>query len=405
MRAHIGVYGVIFFTLLVTPAFAQDEANDALKPRFSGDVRLRYQHTNTDDLEEVGDALTLRFKGAAEFDIFPKTTFLAEIETSTTIIEDFNDGVNQNITRPFIPDPNGVSLNRLQLVSEIVPETRISFGRQKIELDDKRFIGAFSFRQNEQTADALRIETKTIGPGTLDIGYINKVLRPLGSDNAVGEFNGDSWYANYNVATSLGRISAFHYALELETGPEVTRLDQSTLTTGVRLFGRRHWDGFGLVWEGSYAVQRDHSANPNDFEVDYGLAQLSLEPGPFKVKTRVEILGDDDGVSLQTPLASLHDFQGLSDQFIQTPADGLRDYSLTTVYEVGGIGPFESVRTFARHHWFQANSDGRDYGTEFNAALQAKLSQFDLSLEYAAYKADGFSSDTQSIFFTTQYRF
>ena len=403
--AHLGVYSAVLVLFMIPSAYAQDFLSEALVPRLSGDIRLRYQHSNQDILEDSGEALTLRLKGAAEFDVLPKTTFLAEFEATATLIENFNDGVNQKITRPFIPDSNGISLNRFQLVSEIVPKTRVTLGRQKIELDDWRFIGAFPFRQNEQSIDAVRVETKSIGAGILDIGYFNKVLRPFGANNPVGEFNGNSWYANYNVASPLGRVSAFHYAFELETGPETTRFNQSTVTTGIRVFGRRHWDDFGLVWEGSYAVQRDYSANPNDFKVDYGLAQLSIEPGPLKLKTRVEILGDDDGVSLQTPLASLHSFQGLSDQFLQTPPDGLRDYSIKTEYEIGTVGPFQNVSAYARHHWFQANSDRRNYGTEFNASLNAQLNEFDLSLEYAAYQADGFSSNTRSVFFTTQYRF
>jgi len=404
-RLHITALFAAIAYVAPSSAFAQDDSESRFLPHFSGDIRLRYQNTNRDDFDERGDALTLRFKGSAEFDISPKTTFLIEIEGTDALIDDFNDGTNQNLNRPFIPDPQGIDLNRFQIISEIIPKTRATLGRQKIELDDWRFIGAFPFRQNDQTFDAVRIETTALGAGILDVAYFDKVLRPLGSDNPAGEFKGDSWYANYNLATPIGRVTAFHYALELETGPALALLDQSTQTTGVRVIGRRHWENLGIIWEGSYAVQSDHAGNPNDFKVDYGLAQISIEPKNFKFKARAEILGDDNGNSLQTPLASLHKFQGLSDQFLQTPPDGLRDYSLEAEYDWGIKGPFSNVSAFIRHHWFEASLDGRDYGTELDLSLSVEFNGVNFALEYADYDAQTFSADTKSLFFTTQYRF
>ncbi len=39
-----------------------------------------------------------------------------------------------------------------------------------------------------------------------------------------------------------------------------------------------------------------------------------------------ELLGSDDGVAaFQTPLATLHKFNGFADQFLVTPAGGLQD--------------------------------------------------------------------------------
>lgn len=405
-------------TIFSVPSLAQKPSSPkststflaSIEPRFSGGVRLRYQYTNQEEFDQNADALTLRFKGNAEVDLFSGATFLAEIETVSSIVENFNDGANGNVLLPFIPDPSGVRLNRLQIVSQNLPKTRITIGRQKIEIDDWRFIGNFPFRQNDQTFDAVRIETRAIGPGHLDVGYFSRVLRPLGGDNLQGVFQGDSWYANYNIPTSIGRFSLFHYALDLRTGDPQSGasgqpLDQSTQTSGVRLSGRRHWDNLGIIWEGAYAIQSDLKGNPNDFSAEYALGEISIEPGAFQFKFRVEILGDDNGIALQTPLASLHRFQGLSDQFLQTPPDGLRDYSVLISRKLRPIGLFKKTNLFAGFHYFEANTGGETYGTEFNAGLRARINQFALSLEFAAYDAETFSSDTQTLFFTTEFQF
>ena len=398
--------GLLLSSLFSLPSFAQDNTQPLIAPRLSGDLRLRLENLERDDFAQNAQALTLRFLGTFEVDIFEKTSFLAEMEGVTALIDDYNDGTGDNPQLPVIPDPEGLELNRLQITTEAIPKTRLTVGRQRLALDDWRFIGAFPFRQNGQTIEAIRIETTALGRGILDVGYFKKVRRPLGGDNIAGVFTGDSFYANYNLATPIGRVSAFHYAAELETGPAGPfRHINSSQTTGVRVLGRRDWDKFSLVWEGSYAQQSDYADNPNDYAAHYGLAELTLRPGNFAFKFRGEILGSDNGQALQTPLASLHRFQGFSDQFLQTPDDGVRDYSVLAQYDFGAIGPFSNVTSFARHHWFEADTDGRDYGRELNLSLKAKLNKTGFALEYANYKAETFSIDTQALFLTTEISF
>lgn len=403
---HFNNYLATAVCLFGTPSFAQDKSDAIITPRLSGDLRLRYQDLKRDDFDQTGQALTVRFLGTLETDIFDKTSFLAEVEGVTALIDDYNDGTGNNPLLPFIPDPEVIELNRLQIISEVIPQTRLTLGRQRLALDDWRFIGAFPFRQNNQTIEAVRIETKAFGPGILDFGYFNKVRRPLGGDNIGGVFSGNSFFVNYNLATPIGRVSAFHYATELETGPAgPLRHISSSQTRGVRVLGRRDWDNFTLVWEGSYARQSDYSDNPNDYAANYGLAEVTLKPANFTFKVRGEILGSDNGQAVQTPLASLHRFQGFADQFLTTPDDGVRDYSALVQYNFGNIGPFSDVTSFARHHWFEADSDGRNYGRELNLSLKSKINKTGFALEYANYKAQTFSSDTKALFLTTEISF
>ena len=415
----ISLFVLLLYGLLSQKCYAQDlpqssyptftqkvESFNLSAPRLSAEARLRYQSLSRDDFLDSAEALTLRFKGRVEFDLFKKTTGLVELDGNVALINNFNDGSNGRLDLPFIPDPEGFDLNRFQITTEVVPETRVTLGRQRIELDDWRFIGAFPFRQNDQTIDAVRVETKILGKGILDFGYFNKVHRPLGSDNLRGTFGGDSFFANYNIGTPLGRFSAFHYALGLESGPEgVLRQDNSTQTTGVRLLGRRDGSKLSVSWEGSYARQSDRSGNQRDYNADYGLAEFTFKPGNAILKGRAEILGSDNGTSLQTPLASLHRFNGFADQFLTTPADGLRDYSIFAGYDFGAIGPLERVRAFSRYHWFESDVNRRAYGEELNLSLSGRIKTMRLSLQYADYRAQNFSADNQALFLSTDFSF
>ena len=376
-----------------------------LSPRLSLDVRSRYQSTKQSEQQD-GEALTSRFQLSGEIDLPRDTIFLAELEGNVALVDQFNDGTQIGTDLPFIPDPDGLELNRLAIISEAIDGVRITAGRQRIALDDWRFIGAFPFRQNDQTYDAIRIETTSLGPGTLDVGYIGRVLRPLGEKNPEGRFTGDSIFTNYNLATPMGRFTAYHYRLDIETDePAQTRTIYSNRVTGGRLFGRRHWDDFGLVWDVAYARQVDHADNPNDFQADYTLAELTVEPGSSGVTLRAETLGSGDGQGFQTPLGSLHRFQGFADQFLRTPDAGVQDVSLLARHDFSNVGVFDSVRVFARHHWFHADASDEKYGTEWNASISGKYENIVLSLEYADYRADTFSTNTRSLFLTTQLRF
>lgn len=376
-----------------------------LKPRVSFDARTRYQSIQR-DLETDGEALTLRLEATVELDIAPKTVLIGELEGVIALIDEFDDGTRPESGLPFIPDPNGLELNRLAITTEAIDQVRVTAGRQTLALDDWRFIGAFPFRQNQQTFDAVRFETTAIGPGTLDLGYFGRVLRPLGADNPGGRFTGDSFYANYNVQTPVGRLTAFHYSLDLETGPEgVERQILSNQVTGTRLFGRQHWDDFGVVWDFAYARQSDHAGNPEEFDADYILAQFTVEPGRSGFTLRAETLGSDNGQGFQTPLASLHRFQGFADQFLQTPDDGVQDISLLARHDLGQLGVFQNVRAFVRHHWFESDVGDNPFGTEWNFSISGQVGDVSVSVEYADYNADTFSTDTRVLFLTTQLGF
>ena len=57
----------------------------------------------------------------------------------------------------------------MQLTNSSLPGTTVTLGRQRIVLDDHRFVGNVGWRQNEQTFDAIRVVNKSVPHLTLDV--------------------------------------------------------------------------------------------------------------------------------------------------------------------------------------------------------------------------------------------
>ncbi len=77
-------------------------------------------------------------------------------------------------------------MNRLQLTNTSLPDTTLTLGRQRINLDDQRFVGNVGWRQNEQTYDGFRVVNKSIPNLTVDVTYFDQVNRVFGKESPVG---------------------------------------------------------------------------------------------------------------------------------------------------------------------------------------------------------------------------
>src|SRR3546814_5565634 len=67
--------------------------------------------------------------------------------------------------------PENIELNRIQLQYMGIAGTVLTVGRQRINLDDQRFVGSVGWRDNEQTFDVVRIENSSIRNLKIDLTY------------------------------------------------------------------------------------------------------------------------------------------------------------------------------------------------------------------------------------------
>ncbi len=72
------------------------------------------------------------------------------------------------VAYPVVADEEAYEINRFQFTNTSLPGTTLTLGRQRILLDDQRFIGNSGWRQNEQTFDAFRMVNRTVTNLVLD---------------------------------------------------------------------------------------------------------------------------------------------------------------------------------------------------------------------------------------------
>jgi hypothetical protein len=174
----------------------------------------------------------------------------------------------------------------------------------------------------------------------------------------------------------------------------------------VRLVGERALGGGAkLLYAAEYARQKDHGPNPRDFTLDYVLLEPGVSLGAFAVKGGYERLEGDGTVALQTPLATLHAFNGWADKFLTTPANGLRDLYLDASWKAAK-GPVKGLGLRLAWHDYNSTQGSIGYGHEWNAqATYPMTKQITVLGKFARYDAKAFATDTTKFWFAVEARF
>ena len=215
-------------------------------------VRLRYESVSQDNPVQDADAVTARIRFGGEF----KTgglALLAEGEGTLALVDDYNDTLPGNGVEPYsvVADPENIELNRLQLAYK-KDGSGLTVGRQRIILDNARFVGNVGWRQNEQTFDAIRGEAK-VGPLKLDATYAISQRTIFGTDSPNEYFDGDLVLLNAGADLKAVKLSGFAYLIDYDT-----RLAFSSKTFGASASGTLPvGPGISINAAASFAVQSD----------------------------------------------------------------------------------------------------------------------------------------------------
>jgi len=385
----------VILLLALAPVGAAHAEEVALRPL--GEVRLRYENVDQDGLAADADALTLRVRAGIE----AKTgnwSALVEGQGNLAIVDDYFDGLRGGTTRPLVADPENIALARAQL-RYASPTFALTAGRQRIALDDERFVGAVPFRQNGQSFDAVRAEITPAKGVKADLTYAWSVRTIWGIDGAGARqqaVSGDNLFGNLSVATPVGKAVAFAYLVDQDEAA-MQGFRMSSQSYGVRLDGSQPIGKAKIAYQLSYARQSDWHRNPSDYAADYWLADVAVDLRGPRVGAGYEILGADKGVALtsfQTPLATGFKFQGWADKFLTTPPDGVRDLYASAGWGWKAIGPLKAVTLQAVYHDYRSDRASRSYGDEIDLLASAKLGKCTASARYAHYDADAFATDT-----------
>ncbi|MES2684283.1 MAG: alginate export family protein [Pseudomonadota bacterium] len=385
----------------------QAEGVDVLRYAISGgtpslDARLRWEQVDQSNALLTADAFTVRGRLGYTTGKWNDLDAMLEYEgVSSLLASEYNSTRNGRTRYSVVADPSGEELNQAWIRYAGLPlKTTAKFGRQRLIFDNARFIGNVGWRMNEQTYDAALLSNAFLPKTVIELAHISNANSFFTGMNI--PMQGDVLRLS-NTEFAWANASAYGYFLDFDTSI-ATR--QDTKTIGLRLSGTVPVQQFKLAYTLEYATQQGFADAPAFVDAEYKLAeaQVTLPSfGPVKtpaLKLGYEVLGGDGAFGFQTPLATLHAFQGWADMFLNTPATGIQDSYIATSATI------EKVSAQLIWHDYRSDSGGRHYGSEWNAYFTRPLIENLIAgVKIADYNAKDFAVNTRKLWVSLDYKF
>ena len=358
----------------------------------SANLQYRYERVRNPGKATApnsANASTVRLRFGYETATFKSFAVMVEAETLQTLGGgNYDSKANGKTGYAVVADPEFTEMNQAYLsYKDLDSRTTFKWGRQRLILDNARFIGNVGWRQNEQTFDAFTAVNDFLPDTKITAGYITNVNRVF-SDDALaisGAFAGNHKmnspifnvnYKGWDVAELVGYGYFMDYTL-----PAANYVN-STRTYGLRMKGSTAMGSNVLLYTAEYASQSSYKDNPANYRVHYTFLEGGVDIKSAEFKLGYEVLGSTGTKSFSTPLATLHAFNGWVDMFLTTPATGLKDTYLSAATTLADI------KLGAAYHDFRADSGSGKYGTEWNlVATKSFTKNFLLGAKYGRFNS------------------
>jgi len=370
---------------------------DALKFGNGGAVKMdttyRYEHVDQDrGPQKTANANTIRTRLGLLSPVFHGLQGFVEYEGIHVLQSDYNNGRGNKPNYSVVADPGYNELNQLWLSYTGVPDTVIKGGRQRIKLDDDRFIGNVGWRQLETTFDSVLITNKSVKDLTINVGYIGNIQTFTATSERV---NAPILNINYNLG-DYGSLVGYGYWLDYT---ESENFEKSSQTYGLRFINsakpKKFFDHYSLLYTAEWSYQQDylHSSpyQAHRFNLMGGFTAYNVSfQGAME-----QLNGSGRNRTFDTPLGTNHAFQGWADIFLTTPAEGIRNVFATLS---ANFMENDSLVLSAIYHDFTDDTGSIHYGKEWDIQAVKKFGKhYSLLAKYANYDADTFSTDTQKV--------
>lgn len=308
-------------------------------------LRARYEGVDQEGFEKNASALTLKSRLTLATGSYNNFSLGLEVDKVDALVDDYNSKTNGNTQYPVVADPQGTEVNQ-GYIKYVNNNFNTVIGRQRVLHNNQRFVGGVGWRQNEQTYDGVRAQYQH-KQFSVDYSYIQNI-----NSITAGNIKGDFQLVNVNyLINKAHKISAFVYLLDYDTA-----VANSSSTVGALYNGKFS----SFLVNASVASQSDNGDNPNSYSAMFANAEAGYNFGPVTVLGGYELLGSDNGIGFNTPLATKHKFNGWADKFLGTPGEGLQDVYLTVK------GKFSGIKWTATYHDFSSDVDGIDFGSELD---------------------------------------
>ncbi|MCK9454507.1 MAG: alginate export family protein [Sulfurimonas sp.] len=379
---------------------AQAEGTEILSNiKVDGQARARYEMVDKKNATPNANAVTNRLKIGIGADLFGTDWLSAYAEmTDVRALNDNYNSTSNGENHQVVADPEQTRLTQAYLdISLGDPKLRI--GRQMINLDNQRFVGAVGWRQMFQTFDAYTLTYNSIENLNLFASYVTQVNTiKADSDLTPSEDTIDTrtllLNASYKVMDEL-KVTAYGYLIGENSD---NNLDGGSDTYGIALTGNVNAiDGVKLDYRAEYAAQKDPSMEASGFstpaqdkDANYYNIELNANASGFLVGIQYEVLSGANAsgteTAFQTPLATLHAHNGYGDIFLTTPDEGLEDLNFTLGYKSKEFGTLKAI-----YHDFSSEVGSIDYGNELDIIYTRavpNVNNLTGTLKFVKYDAD-----------------
>ena len=382
-------------SVAINPAIASDELT------WTAAYRQRLEAVEQNNFDDKAFAHTARLRMGARLKLADAISAVVEGEGVWAINDRFNSGANGQTRYPTVADAEALEVNQAFLQWN-GSAAALTLGRQRLTLDNQRFIGNVGWRQNEQTYDAALLAVDATEELNLQIGFIDRVHRFAG-DRALNplarerDLRTPLLHAAWR--SPIGQFTGYFYGHE-----DRDQQSASTATVGLRWVGKFERGGWILAPTLEAARQQDYADNPQSFSHGYTLVEAAVTRNAFTTRFGVETLRGDGSHAFQTPLATLHAFNGWADVFTVTPIDGLEDRYLSL--SVGWTPASSRAAQLALvGHDYVASRGDANYGREWDAVLSSELSRgWSITAKWANYQSDRFGSDVRKIWLQVEWK-
>jgi hypothetical protein len=367
--------------LAAWPALA-GAADDPGGNYFWLELRPRYNRITETDKPLTTRGGTLRAIMGARWAIVPELRLTVELLHANNIgAKHFNDDGALFATSPYplLPDPEYTGFNRAQFEYDIADSLTVRVGRQRVALDNQRWVSDNDFRQIPQLFEGVTAISSAIDNVELQAGRYRRIRSTSGSNDAATLMVA---HAAWNP-TPAHAIAAFGYWHDQPRTVNFTGFaNNSYRILGIRAEGTA-WPGnaWDLIYTAEIAHQDPYAGGDARIDARYWRAGIGAAAPAWTARFDYEVRGSNGGrYGLQTPLTDFYGFNGWTLHFFTVPQQGLRDGWVTGRWE------WRMLTFYAEAHRFRSDFGSLDLGRELDVGVTAKLlPNATLRLQHARY--------------------
>ena len=256
-------------------------ASDLGEALFGGKIslnnRLRWEYVNHSNFGSEASTITNRTR--LGYGTKPLNGFSGyiELENNTPLDRDAHNAQfagQGDANKAIVADPEEVELNQAYIKYSSKEDVMLDLivGRQRIIVDDARFIGNVGWRQMEQTYDAVNIKSD-LGVKNLNVQYayiwkVNRIFTEEAVNNGNKPFDSQTHliHASYKFCEAL-KLTGFVYLMDLENDGGA---NNSNSTYGLTGAGKIKLDEtWGFDYTMTYAQQSDYADSTLNYDAEF----------------------------------------------------------------------------------------------------------------------------------------